>query len=328
MMKTKKQISLLLIFFAITWSSFAFCQDFFPANFKNIITDDNTQDSQFVLNEFYLLEKSFGRINDSLYIHPESKEIISLLTVKNNNKVSVFTNYYTNTQLDKFRKRLQQNDLGFKKMNENLYQLTFENIKIQFLLEQNILIDGKKMNAIKYIFQYDKDAKSGLVYFPNKWIHPLQNTSWFFDVDYKKSTRYKNEYEMKIKLSKEKSLYKIEFTDDVHYKITYNDKNNKPQIFTGTYENNGKMSFNYDEIRKEKLIKTSAGTTVKLVEKALPHPTFVDVEELENIKKTAVYFQFLFSRSYKIGVSGNSYIFSETFNSLELSPAYKPSISN
>ncbi|AZA76237.1 hypothetical protein EG347_01185 [Chryseobacterium sp. G0186] len=75
--------------------------------------------------------------------------------------------------------------------------------------------------------------------------------------------------------------------DDIHYTVTYTDKNNKPNIFKGTYDNGSSIRFDYDFDAHDKVIKNKNGTVTKISEMRPVAPSFINPAEL-NQSKNAV----------------------------------------
>ncbi|WP_106916019.1 hypothetical protein [Chryseobacterium aurantiacum] len=307
MLVTEKNILKLLLILMMGFSNMVFSQEFYPMNIRHLFTDEEmegTNSKIAILNEDYLSKKRFQKINDSLYVQPDSKEIVFLSTLKNQKTNRLTVNYLTTSNLNAFKKRLQDKEFKLEKVNENLYQMKFKDVNNQFLIDKDSLVGNTKFHHLKFILTYDKETQFGFstnkYNFPKSKIYPFQNTIWYFTVDYSESTSYPDESEMKIKLTKEKTTNKIEFTDDVHYTITYTDTSNKTKICKGTYDNGSSIGFDYDFEGHEKTIKNKNGTSTKISEMRPLPPSYNTPAELNQAKNTLPYFQFIFSRSYDV----------------------------
>ena len=262
------------------------------------------------MNNEYLAPKGFERINDTVFIHPNSKEIFSLLSSRVKNQYFIYFNYFTNSKLDKIRKQLQSESMNFKKINDNLYEQTHKKYKLQFILENNVEIDGRKMNALKGVLQYEVGTKfDSNSNYNFKFVrdYPFQNSTWYFDVICKNSKNYSDIFVVDINLTKEKTPYKIDFIDDKNFKVTYLDRNKKAKIFSGTYSSGQDISFTYPYPVSEKITKNAKGETMKLT--TLPPVLYLDnAEDLNKTKDSVDYFYFLFNKSYEWNLSSSSTI--------------------
>lgn len=298
----RKQIifHLLLVLF----SCHAYGQDFFPSNFIHLITDETGQKDKFtILNEAYIREKGFNKINDSLYIHPASNEKLVLNTNNTGNESSIKITYYLNTGLDKFRSSLQNLDLQLKRLNENLYQSLSDQYKLQFLLKPDLMIAGKKMNAIVFSLKFKNGTRfnsSSEYNFPITDLYPFQHTTWFFTVNYEKAKKYSDETDLIINLTKIKSPNKVEFLNDLEFKIIYLDKSNTQQILTGSYNNGQTISFSAQYPTKSKNIKYKNVKTIRVHEVPPTSIPVFDAYDLDKLKNSFAYFQFFFNQSYQV----------------------------
>ncbi|MFP3833610.1 hypothetical protein [Chryseobacterium sp. SIMBA_028] len=307
MLKTEKKLLSLLLILIFGFSNTAFSQEFYPMNIRHMFTDESIEignNTIVILNEDYLSKKRFQKISDSLYVQPDSKETVFLSTLRTSKTNQLIVNYLTTSNLNTFKKRLQDKELKLEKVNDNLYQMKFKDVNNQFLIDKDSLVGNTKFHHLKFILTYDKETQFGSstnqYNFPKSNIYPFQNTSWYFTVDYSKSVSYSDENELKIKLTKESTPNRIEFTDDIHYTITYTDKNKKPKIFKGTYDNGSSIGFDYDFEGHERTIKNKNGTSTKISEMRSMPPSYNTQTELSQAKNTTPYFQFIFSRSYDI----------------------------
>ncbi|MGU3374851.1 hypothetical protein [Chryseobacterium sp. M5A1_1a] len=307
MLKTGKKILKLLLILMLGFSNTVFSQEFYPTNIIHLFTDEgieNGNDKIAVLNEDYLSKKRFQKINDSLYVNPDSKETVSLSTFKTDKTNQLIITYLTNTSLNAFKKRLQYKELNLEKVNDNLYQMKSKDVNNQFLIDKDSLVGNTKFHRLKFILTYDKGTRFGSSRdepnFPKSKVYPFQNTSWYFTIDYSESASYSDENELKIHFTKEKTSNRIEFTDDIHYIVTYTDKSNKPKIFKGTYYNGNDIRFDYDLDAYEKVIKNQNGTVTKILDMRPVTPSFTNPAELIQFKNTIAYFQFIFFQTYKV----------------------------
>lgn len=289
------------------FSNTAFSQEFYVTNMIHLFTDEGIEEGSgqiAILNEDYLSKKRFQKINDTLYVHPDSKETVFLSTLKTEKTNQLIINYLTNTNLDAFKKRLADKELNLEKVNDNLYQMKYKDVNNQFLIDKDSLVGNTQFHHLKFILTYDKGAQFGSFgdsyNFPVSKIYPFQNTSWYFTVDYSKSAFYSDKNDLKIKLTREKTSNRIEFTDDIHYTVTYTDKSNKSKIFKGTYYNGNNVRFDYDFDEQEKAIKNKNGTITKISEMRAVTPPFISPAKLNESKNTVSYFQFIFSQPYRM----------------------------
>lgn len=130
-------------------------------------------------------------------------------------------------------------------------------------------------------------------------FYPLKKTIWYFNTYYEKSDSNPDQNDLKVILGKQKTNYKIEFTDDEHFVVSYTDKTGLSYINSGKYSlDNSLISFIYDkkqEIRKDKNGKVIQGYP----EPQQLTPAFYDPKDFHSSKGTRRYFQFLFSMDYE-----------------------------
>ncbi|MDR2234838.1 MAG: hypothetical protein LBE92_01830 [Chryseobacterium sp.] len=278
-------------------------QEFYPLNFRHLFTDEGIESSRLaVLNGTYLTKKGFEAVNDTVYVHPVSKEqvILSTSSTETDNKLTV--SYLTESHLTHFRKRLQDKNAWLVKINDNLYEYKAKDVINQFLIDKDTLVDQRKFHQVKFMLTYKKGTRFGISTgnhdFPISTAYPLQNTTWYFTSDYTESRSYSDQNELDLKLTKEKQSHKIEFTDDIHFKVSYTDKTNKPATITGTYDSGANsIAFSIDAEAPKPAAKTRNGIPVKVPE-PIPTPGFQDPKELDRIKNTKAYFRFIFSGGY------------------------------
>lgn len=313
MLKKGKKLLKIGSILMLGFSNMAFSQEFYPTNIIHLFTDEGIEDRSnkiAILNEDYLSKKRFQKINDSLYVNPDSKETVFLSTLITEKTNQLTVNYLTNSSLDAFKKRLQDKAFNLEKVNDNLYQMKSKEVTNQFLIDKDSLVGNTKFHHLKFILTYNKGTQFGSstsqYIFPKSKIYPFQNTYWYFTVDYYESASYADESDLKITLTKERTPNRIEFTDDVHYIITYTDKNKKPKIFKGTYDNGSSVGFDYDFETNERTIKNKNGTTTKVSEMRPILPSYYTLAELNQLKNTVPYFQFVFSRSYDVSYNSEN----------------------
>lgn len=273
-------------------------QQFYPIHFINMFTDEGAEKNNIaILNEMYLVTAGFNRVNNMLYVHPENKEKVMLSTRKKEKRNEITVTYLTNSNPKIFKERLEDKDSGFEKIDENTYQTKNGTIINKFLIDKDTIVDHKKYYPVKYTLMYDKGTKFNISdernTFPVTGIYPFQHTTWYFKVSYEASKAHSDENNIDIILGKEETPYKIEFTDDENFKITYRDKKGQSRIWNGKYFNDkSDIDFRYAETPE-----TSKDKNGKIL-----HPVpafFYDPKELAKAEGTLDYFQFIFLRGYE-----------------------------
>lgn len=302
---------LLFLFFLITNQSIS--QEFYPLNFSQIITDEAFGQVQLPkLNSSYLSKKGFESVSDSLCINHNSRERVILSSTKVGDLLQVEISYFTNGKhLSKFKNRLKDKELGLSQINENLYDQNSGNFKTRIEIAEDLVVEDQKFNLIKVSFIYQKDENSRKYIFPLENNYPFQNTSWNFDISYKKSDNYSDRNEIKIKFTKDNSTNRIEFIDDLNYVITFTDKNKKVQKLKGTYRNYLGLDFKTDYEKKEKKAQPKNGIpSVPEVEHVPFH--YMEVAEINQVKNMRKYFEFFFNHSFDVTDYGDAIYLEKT----------------
>ena len=288
-------------------------QEFYPLNFPQLITDEGIDQEQLAeLNSSYLSRKGFESVTDSLYINPRSKEKVMLSSKKVGDLLQVEIRYFTNGKhLGKFKNRLKDKELGLSQINENLYDQNSGNFKTRIEIAEDLVVEDQKFDLIKVSFIYRKNESSRKYIFPLQNNYPFQNTSWNFDISYKKSDNYSDRNEIKIKLTKENSTNRIEFIDDLNYVITFTDKNKKVQKLKGTYRNYLGLDFKTDYEKKVKKAQPKNGIpSVPELEHVPFH--YIEVAEINQVKNMRKYFEFFFNHSFDFTDYGDAIYLEKT----------------
>ncbi|WP_104385456.1 hypothetical protein [Sphingobacterium sp. HMA12] len=301
--KTAKLLSLLMWICGLGNSLFA--QKFYPRNFILLYTDEGVQADKIAqLNQSYLLPTGFQRVNDSLYIHPQTKERLSLSTRQQDNKNELLLTYLTAVDLSVFRARLLDYEPKLEQIDAHTYQATFNNPVVKYMIPGDTVIDNKRLHTIKFLLIYDKGQKfpfsSDNYTFPATETYPLQHTTWYLTAKYERSPSNSEYNEMRLIFGKEKTAYKIDFVDDINFKITYTDPKKKTHVYQGEYQNY-KSDISFFNRQGGWSDKDKSGRAL-----ATPGEQYMGKESFyEDPKKfaeaagTARYLRFIFSNNYQ-----------------------------
>jgi len=282
-----------------------FAQKFYPMNFVHLYTDEGVSKNEVaILNPIYLPSAGFERVDDTLYINKQNKEQVMLSTRQYDNKNEVLLTYRTVADLKIFKERLQEYQPKLEQTDAHTYQATFKNPLIKFMIMEDTVIDNKRFRDIKFLLVYDKGQKfpfsSDNCTFPITETYPFQNTTWYFSAKYDRSPSSSESNAMQLILGKEKTAYKIEFVDDIHFKVTYTDPKKKAHVYQSTYNSyKSEISFyanSYEWADKDKM----GRALVTMPEKyAGADSFFYDPKNFARAAGTARYFRFIFSKSYR-----------------------------
>ncbi|KEY17726.1 hypothetical protein [Kaistella antarctica] len=308
---------LIILFLGICQKSFS--QEFYPTNISSIITDENLLDKQLAkLNKSYLFKKGFEFVNDSISVNKNTLEKITLSTTEKDNLIHLTINYLTfRNSLLNLKKRLQDPELNLTKINENLYEIKYEKYETKIEIIKNLEVKSKPFYLIKTTIIYEKPRDNRYI-FPLKTIYPFQNTTWYFDLDYKISKSNSEENIIKIILKKDKSNYKIMFLDDINFIIIFNNVKNISEQINGKYYNNSNIVFSIDyEIRKGQ----NGMPNVQEI-----NANYLKIIELNKLKNTKKYFEFFFNRTFQIEDDGNKISLETQVYNDEHNPIQYPTI--
>ncbi|WP_296151454.1 hypothetical protein [uncultured Flavobacterium sp.] len=324
---TKSIFIKLFLFLLVTISQKSFSQEFYVTNLSEIITDENLKDNQLAkLNKSYLSKKGFELVTDSLAENFDTKEKIKLSSEKRNNFHHLTISYFTlGKNLEKFRTRLQDKKMNFTKISPNLYEQKYKTsvAKIEILKDSSTI--NQSYYLIKSSLIYEKSSFNKKYIFRLKPIYPLQNTTWYFDLNYTKSQGYSDKNIIEVLLKKDISNYKIDFIDDIHYIITFVDAKKVSRKLTGTYDNdNGeKIHFHTDYVASE--IEPKSKSRIKYMqEERIPPVDYIEIEKLNKLKNTIKYFEFFFNHSFQILESTNKITLNTSVYSNENVPDIAP----
>lgn len=287
-------------------------QEFYPIHFKELFTDEGAEAGQVVrLNSWYLSRKGFDYVNDTLHINPQTQERIelSIKQIEEMNEIAVC--YFSTSNLDQVRKRLQEESSYLKQITPDCYQGIFGKVSNAFIIGEDTLIRNVLLHPVQFVLKYPKDARFNFstedFTFPMNGVYPLHNTSWYVKVSFDEATSYSSQEKVKLVLTQEEQPYKIDFIDDVRFKVSYVGKNKKTQTIGGTYSY-GYTSIGFTcEAEKEKIERYVNGKP--LYEEIPLAPQYYSLEQLEKIKDTPAYFQFVFSRNYDLTYYGGDHVF-------------------
>ncbi|WP_343564018.1 hypothetical protein [Sphingobacterium sp.] len=302
----RKIVTLLcLLVFISCMGNRLFAQKFYPMNFVHLYTDEGISKNEVaILNPIYLPAAGFERINDTLYINKQNKEQVMLSTRKDDDKNEVLLTYRTVADLKIFKERLQEYQPKLEQTDAHTYQATFKNPLIQFIIMEDTVINNKRFRDIKFLLRYDKGQKfsfsSDNCAFPITATYPFQNTTWYFSAKYERSSSSSEYNDMRLILSREKTAYKIEFVDDIHFKVTYTDPKKKAHIYQSRY-NNYKSEINFYANSFEWADKDNMGRALETMpEKYAGSDSFFgDPKNFARAAGSARYFRFIFSKSYR-----------------------------
>ena len=292
-----KKSSILLFFFITLSTSNLFAQEFYPLNLISLINDENLPENKIInINDYQLIEKGFVLDDDSLYVNKKSTELVKFHANKERNSNTIRVDYYTvATDLTRFSNRAAKS--GLDKVNENLFEKKFPNNSYQLEIKRNISYKGKKYNLLRLICKNSLAKKEAI--FRNYDSYPLQNSKWYFDTDLRDDKSNPEEYDVSIKMSKEKKYSnKVEFLDDVNFEVTLASKKTFLGTYTSGFIRNGNPPSIYFELAKPK---TPKGHVESLTIIGLPD----DVAELRKSKNTLRYYQYFFNRRYEFTIEQN-----------------------
>lgn len=301
--KILRLLSLLMLICSMGNSLFA--QKFYPRNFIHLYTDEGVQADKIVrLNKNYLLPTGFQRVNDSLYIHPQTKERLSLSTRQQDNKNELLLTYNTAADLRVFRARLLDYEPKLEQIDANTYQATFNNPVVRYMIASDTAIDSKRLHTIKFLLIYDKGQKfpfsSDNYTFPATETYPLQHTTWYFQAKYERSPSNSEDNEMRIVFGKEKTAYKIDFVDDINFKLTYTDPKKKTHVYQGQYQNyKSDISFFNRQDGWSDKDKTGRALAMPGEQYMGKESFYEDPKKFAEAAGTARYFRFIFSNNYQ-----------------------------
>ncbi|PUV22594.1 hypothetical protein DCO56_20515 [Sphingobacterium athyrii] len=282
-----------------------FAQKFYPRNFIHLYTDEGIPENKVAkLNAAYLLPTGFQRVNDSLYIHPQTKERLSLSTRQQDNKNELLLTYITAADLSVFRARLLDYEPKLEQIDANTYQATFNNPVVKYMIAGDTVIDNKRLHAIKFLLIYDKGQKfpfsSDNYTFPVTETYPLQHTTWYFTAKYERSPSNSEYNEMRIIFGKEKTAYKIEFVDDINFKLTYTDPKKKTHVYQGQYQNyKSDISFFNRQGGWSDKDKTGRALATPGEQYMGKESFYEDPKKFAEEAGTARYFRFIFLNNYQ-----------------------------
>lgn len=298
-----KLLSLLVLIFCMDKGLFA--QKFYPRNFIHLYTDEGVQADKIArLNRNYLLPTGFQEVNDSLYIHPQTKERLSLSTRQQDNKNELLLTYITAADLSVFRARLLDYEPKLEQIDANTYQAAFNNPVVRYMIAGDTVIDNKRLHTIKFLLIYDKGQKfpfsSDNYTFPVTETYPLQHTTWYFTAKYERSPSNSEYNEMRIIFGKEKTAYKIEFVDDINFKLTYTDPKKKTHVYQGQYQNyKSDISFFNRQDGWSDKDKTGRALATPGEQYMGKDSFYEDPKKFAEEAGTARYFRFIFLNNYQ-----------------------------
>lgn len=301
--KILRLLSLLMLICGMVNSLFA--QKFFPRNFILLYTDEGVPENKIAkLNAAYLLPTGFQRVDDSLYIHPQTKERLLLSTRQQDNKNELLLTYLTAADLTVFRARLLDYEPKLEQIDANTYQATFNNPVVKYMIAGDTVMDTKRLHTIKFLLIYDKGQKfpfsSDNYTFPATETYPLQHTTWYFTAKYERSPSNSEYNEMRLIFSKEKTVYKIEFVDDINFKITYTDPKKKAHVYQGQYQNyKSDISFFNPQGGWSEKDKTGRALAISDEQYMGTESFYEDPKKFAEAAGTARYFRFIFSNNYQ-----------------------------
>lgn len=310
----------LLFVLGCSFSIVAQAQEFYPVHFRELFTDEGVESSQIArLNGNYLSRKGFEYVNDSLYVHPQSHERVLLSTEQISGMNELVVYYFCSNNLDQFRRRLQDESAYLEQLSLNHYQAIFGQVSNAFIISQDTLVDNVVLHPVRFVLKYPQETKFSFsterFTFPVNDIFPLQHTTWYFNIKYDESTSFSSQNQINMVLTQEEQPYKIEFIDDIHFKVSYVGKNKKMQSVGGTYGHGySTLVFRSELEKEEEILRYVNG--VPLYKKIPVAPSFYTPEQLNQVKNTPAYFQFIFSLSYdfiyyggdnKFNLSGMAY---------------------
>ncbi len=292
----------LLFVLLCNFCALAQAQEFYPIHFRELFTDEGVDSSQIArLNGNYLSKKGFEYVNDSLYVHPHSHERVFISTeqIEDMNELVVY--YFCSSKLDQFRLRLQDESSYLKQLSPNHYQMISGRVMNEFIIDQDTLIDNVVLHPVRFVLKYPQETKFNFSTerstFPKSDVFPLQHTTWYFNVAYDESTPFSSQNQIKIVLTQEEQPYKIEFIDDIRFKVSFVGKNKKKQSVGGTYGHGySSLAFHSEFEKEDEIVRYVNGAPVY---KKIPvAPLYYSPKQLHLLKNTPAYFQFIFSLNY------------------------------
>ncbi|MCS4229068.1 hypothetical protein [Sphingobacterium sp. BIGb0165] len=304
----RKIVKLLtLMLFACCMGKSLSAQQFYPMHFIQLFTDEGVRENEIVrLNENYLLPTGFEHVNDTLYLHPQNKERVVLSARRMGDKNELLLTYLTASDLKVFRERLEGEGAGFERVDDNTYQLPFKNPVNKFMIGKDTVIDNKRFHTIKYLLIYDRGQRfpfsADHCTFPATETYPLQHTTWYFTANYERAQSNSEYNDISVIFSKEKTKgsNKIEFVDDINFKITYIDQKKKAHVYRGTYQNyKSDIFFRYDGGEWSDRDRTGRALHVPDERDMGTESFFYDPKSFAQAEGTLRYFRFIFSKSYK-----------------------------
>ncbi|MGE8243023.1 MAG: hypothetical protein ACN6PD_10055 [Sphingobacterium sp.] len=296
-----------LMLFACCMGKSLSAQQFYPMHFIQLFTDEGVSENDIArLNRNYLVPAGFQEVSDTLFVHPQHKERVLLSARQLGDKNELLLTYLTTGDLKVFRERLAAKEGGFEKVDENTYQLPFKNPINKFMIGKDTVIDTKRFHTIKYLLIYDRGHRfhfsADHCTFPATETYPLQHTTWYFTANYERAQSNSEYNDISVIFSKEKtkSSNKIEFVDDINFKITYTDQKKKVHVYRGAYQNyKSDIFFRYDGGEWSDRDKTGRALHVPDERDMGTESFFYDPKSFAQAEGTLRYFRFIFSKSYK-----------------------------
>ncbi len=300
--KIAKLLKLLLVVCCINGNLYA--QQFYPRNFLLLFTDQEVPANEIaVLNQTYLLPAGFQRLDDTHYIHPQRNERLSLSARQLDNKNEILLTYFTPVDLKVFRERLLNHEPELEQTDADTYQAKFKNPVLKYMIGKDTVVNNKRLHRIKFLLIYEKGQKfpfsSENCTFPVTETYPLQHTTWYFTANYERSQSNSEYNEMRLIYGKEKTAYKIEFVDDIHFKVTYTDQKKQAHVYQGKYQNY-KSDIYFFNLEGGWSDRDKTGRALESPpENYMGAKSFLtDPKNFAEAAGTARYLRFIFSKSY------------------------------